>query len=112
METQQQDRVQTVKRRMDAEVGRRVHMLMWDKQLTQTAFGAQIGIDQSALAKKLRGQRGWSLDEIATVASVLGVSVSYLFGEGDGVGPAGIEPTTSTVDDGRLAPVTPLRRVS
>ncbi|MPT14053.1 MAG: XRE family transcriptional regulator [Microbacterium sp.] len=97
METQQQNRVQAVKRQMDAEVGRRVHMLMWDQQLTQTAFGARVGIDQSALAKKLRGQRGWSLDEVATVAAELGVSVSYLFGEGEGVGPAGIEPTTSTV---------------
>ncbi|WP_368874648.1 helix-turn-helix domain-containing protein [Microbacterium sp. GbtcB4] len=70
---------------------------MWDQQLTQTAFGARVGIDQSTLAKKLRGQRGWSLDEVATVAAELGVSVAYLFGEGEGVGPAGIEPTTSTV---------------
>lgn len=90
---------------MDAEVGRRVHMLMWDQQLTQTTFGAQVGIDQSALAKKLRGQRGWSLDEVSSVASALGVSVGYLFGEGDGVGPAGIEPTTSTVEARRFAPI-------
>lgn len=69
------------KRRMDAEVGRRVHMLMWDQQLTQTAFGARVGIDQSTLAKKLRGSRGWSLDDLAIVASALGVTMAYLLGE-------------------------------
>lgn len=85
------------KRQVDAEVGRRVHMLMWDRGLTQSAFGERVGIDQSALAKKLRGSRGWSLGEVVTVAQALNVSVAYLFGEDDGVGPAGIEPTTSTV---------------
>ena len=90
----------TGKRQVDAEVGRRVHMLMWDRQLTQTEFGSMIGIDQSALAKKLRGTRGWSLDEVVAVARALDVSVAQLFGE---VGPAGIEPTTSTVETRRFA---------
>jgi len=39
------------------------------------------------------------------------MSVSYLFGEGEGVGPAGIEPTTSTVESPRLAPIVDLRAV-
>lgn len=73
----------TEKRQMDAEVGRRVHMLMWDQGLTQTAFGARVGIDQSSVAKKLRGQRGWSIDELVITARALNTTVAYLVGEID-----------------------------
>ena len=66
---------------MDAAIGRRVHHLMWDRKLTQTALGSRIGINQSGLAKKLRGQRGWSADELVVVARELGVRVGYLFAE-------------------------------
>jgi hypothetical protein len=74
---------------MDALVGRRVFHEMWDRKLTQTAFAREIGIDQSGLAKKLRGQRGWSLDEVQRVARALSVSVSYLFGETEDPRPHG-----------------------
>lgn len=66
---------------MDAVIGRRVHHLMWDQQLTQTAFSQKLGMQQSGLAKKLRGQRGWSADELIVVARELGVTVGYLFDE-------------------------------
>ena len=68
---------------MDAVIGRRVHHLMWDRQLTQTAFSQKLGMQQSGLAKKLRGQRGWSADELIVVARELGVTVGYLFAEED-----------------------------
>lgn len=65
----------------DVVIGRRVHQLMWDQQLTQVAFGERIGVDQSSLAKRLRGKRGWSTTEVARAAQVLGVSVAYLYAE-------------------------------
>jgi transcriptional regulator with XRE-family HTH domain len=87
MDTQQQELTETTLS-MDAIIGRRVHHLMWDRQLTQTSFGSRIGMHQSGLAKKLRGQRGWSADELVVVARELGVSVAYLFAEGDAPEPA------------------------
>lgn len=66
---------------MDATVGRRVYHLMWDKKLTQTAFGLMIGVEQSGLAKKLRGTRGWKLDEIYRAAKSLGVTVDELMAD-------------------------------
>lgn len=68
---------------LDAIVGRRIHLLMWNKKLTQTQFAPRLGMHQSALAKKLRAQRGWSLDEIRSAATELGVSIAYLLGESD-----------------------------
>lgn len=94
--TQTIQETRPAKRALDAEVGRRVHMMMWDRGLTQTSFGAQLGMDQSTLGKKLRGKVGWSLGEIAAVASALNVSISQLFGEnGDGnePDPAKVRPT-------------------
>lgn len=68
---------------LDALVGRRVHMIMWDRRISQTALGKQVGIDQSALGKRLRGERGWSLDDLRLVAHALGTTMGYLLGEGD-----------------------------
>lgn len=66
---------------MDAAVGRRVHLLMWDRKITQAALGAQIGVDQSSLAKRLRGDRGWTVAHLVAVANALNTTVAYLVGE-------------------------------
>lgn len=66
---------------LDQIIGRRVHQLMWDQQITQTAFASRIGMDQSSVAKRLRGKLGWSANQVAEAASELGVTVGYLFGE-------------------------------
>ena len=68
---------------MDAVIGRRVHQLMWDRKITQTALAKKIGVHQTALSKKLRGERGWSADELMLVASGLHITVGVLFGETD-----------------------------
>jgi transcriptional regulator with XRE-family HTH domain len=65
----------------DRIVGRRVHQIMWEQRLTQTTLAKQIGLDQSSLGKRLRGDRGWSLDEVHAVAAALRTTVAYLFGE-------------------------------
>ena len=82
---------------LDAEIGRRIFHLMWDRKITQTEMGKVIGVQQTTLSLKLRGKRPWYSSELRAAANMLDVSVGYLFGEGDEVGPAGIEPTTSTV---------------
>lgn len=66
---------------LDVAVGRRVHMMMWEQRITQTALGRAIGLDQSGLGKRLRGERGWSLDDLAAVADELDVTIAYLVGE-------------------------------
>ncbi len=66
---------------LDTLVGRKVHMMMWDRRISQTALGRQVGIDQSSLSKRLRGERNWTLDDLRAVATVLGTSIAYLVGE-------------------------------
>ena len=75
-------------------------MLIWRSGKTQGDIAELIGIEPTAFGKKLRGKNGWALQELIDLAAVLGTSVGYLVGEIDEidpVGPAGIEPTTSTV---------------
>lgn len=108
---------------LDAVIGRRIHMLMWDKGLTQKAVEADTAISQSSLAKKLRGQRGWAANEIVIMAEYLNTTVAYLFGEtenpqpdkptgGENVGGEGLEPPTLWVKDRELAPIIPLFAVA
>jgi hypothetical protein len=66
---------------IDISVGRRVHMLMWDQKLSQTALAKRLGVSQSALSKKLHGERGWSLEDLQAIAAALHVSMAYLLGE-------------------------------
>lgn len=78
---------------LDAQVGRRVHHMMWDAKMTQTALGKVLGMDQSSLAKRLRGDRRWDLDEVAAVAAAFNTSMAYLVGEtSDPKAPAGEFP--------------------
>ncbi|MEZ3156894.1 helix-turn-helix transcriptional regulator [Microbacterium sp. BWR-S6Y] len=74
-------------------------MLIWASGRTQGAVAEALGIEPTAFGKKLRGKNGWALQEVVDLAAELDTSVAYLFGETGAapVGPAGIEPTTSTV---------------
>lgn len=72
----------TPSRALDASVGRRAHMLMWDGKRKQGDVAREMGITSDGLGRKLRGERGWALQEVADIAAVLGTSVSYLIGEG------------------------------
>ncbi len=80
METAKQQR-NTPSRDMDAELGRRAHMLMWDAKLKQGDVAARVGMSSGSLGLKLKGQRGWALQEVADIAAVLNTTVAYLFGE-------------------------------
>ncbi|MBT1633779.1 helix-turn-helix domain-containing protein [Curtobacterium flaccumfaciens] len=86
---------------IDAEVGRRIHMLMWDRQLTLVAMCRMAGLDHldsTSFSKKLRGQRKWALADLVAVAGALDVSLSYLLGEETPQGPRPVDsesnPTT------------------
>ena len=81
---------------LDVSVGRRVHMMMWERRITQTALGREIGVDKSNLGKRLRGERGWSLDDLRAVAAALGTTMSYLLGEND-EDPGGGAPRPSSL---------------
>jgi hypothetical protein len=85
---------------LDQVVGTHVHILMWTRKITQSALGRQLGIDQSALSKKLRGERGWSLDEVERAARVLGVPMLSLF-DRNWYTPRDLnpEPTDSGIDN-------------
>ena len=91
----------------DAVAGRRIHMLMWDSKLSQRKLAPLLGMTQANLSKKVRGERGWSIDDLLSVSRFFGVSVSYLVGESENrhpddpngdsrsvVHPPGLEPGT------------------
>lgn len=66
---------------IDEYIGRRVHTLMWDQQVTQVAFADAIGMDQSSVAKRLRGKLGWHATHLMQAAQALNTTISYLVGE-------------------------------
>lgn len=63
---------------MDAELGARVHMLLWQQRISQTDAAHALGISQSALSRTLRGERNWRLAEVVGIAHVLGVPAAEL----------------------------------
>ena len=85
----QMNTAQSAEPSLDALVGRKVHMMMWDRRISQTALGKMVGIDQSSLSKRLRGERNWTLDDLRGVASALGTTMSYLLGEDENPQPGG-----------------------
>ncbi|WP_353615667.1 helix-turn-helix transcriptional regulator [Leifsonia sp. ALI-44-B] len=56
---------------------------MWDQKITQTALGNMIGMEQSSVGKRLRGERGWSIANLLATARALNTTVAYLVGEVD-----------------------------
>lgn len=79
---------------VNVEIGRRVHQLMWDRHVSQTEFGKRIGMDQSSVAKRLRGNLGWSATHIKQAAAALDTTAAYLFGETANPEPTGPEGLT------------------
>jgi transcriptional regulator with XRE-family HTH domain len=77
---------------LDAEIGRRVHQVMWNQRMTQAVFAAQVGMSQSSVAKRLRGYHGWGAIHLIRAAEALNTSVAYLVGETDDSAPLKITP--------------------
>ncbi|MBA2559950.1 MAG: hypothetical protein H0V07_08695 [Propionibacteriales bacterium] len=64
----------------DELIGERVHHEMWRRRVTQLRLADLLGITQSGVSKKLRGERPWFASELLTVADVLGVGLESLYG--------------------------------
>jgi transcriptional regulator with XRE-family HTH domain len=63
---------------IDAMVGERLHLQMWQRQIPQTRLADRLGVTQGTLSRKLRGKSPWSLDELYEAAAALGCDVTDL----------------------------------
>ena len=63
---------------VDEQVGERVHQAMWRQRLQQSEVAPALGITQSTLSRKIRGQRTWSVEDLLRVAGALNVDPSDL----------------------------------
>lgn len=111
METSKQQR-NTPSRDVDAELGTRAHMLIWNAKRKQGDVASAIGMSSGSLGLKLKGQRGWALAEIVAIAAELNTSVAYLAGETNdptGPGPVDSGKLRNGKLQNRLAPVTAIR---
>jgi len=70
----------------DSLCGERVTMVMFRRRLRQSDLAGVLGITQSALSRKLRGDRAWSLQELKVTAGALSVPTAFLLGETDDPG--------------------------
>ncbi|OZE89945.1 hypothetical protein CH298_13250 [Rhodococcoides fascians] len=59
-------------------VGERVHQALWRRKITQTQFGPKLGITQSALSKKMRGERAFGVDELLEISAFLDIPITDL----------------------------------
>lgn len=101
--------------------GARLALVRWQLGWNQKEAALACAIPPGSWREWEEGRKPRGLDEIAAkISTRTGVSDYWLLtGKGDpsdpsdrpardGVGPTGLEPMTSTVEYGRLAPVTPL----
>lgn len=60
---------------------RNLRVLTAIRRMTQAELAAQIGSDRSTVAKRMNGQRDWSLQDLAKLARAFGVTAQELIGE-------------------------------
>jgi transcriptional regulator with XRE-family HTH domain len=92
---------------LDTQVGKAIHSHMWDRHITQTAMAPRLGMTQSGLSKKLRGDRPWTLDELYRAADALGCPLDELLPRRD----SNLEPSdyrTRLADVIQFRPRSPL----
>ncbi len=104
----------------DQAFGRAVNTVMFGAKLTQTRLAKQLGMHQTALSKKLHGERPWTLAEMIQVADILGVDLRELLGtmwNGPGTSSrtpefsaGGLESTRRKTPAKGIAPVIPIGR--
>ena len=68
--------------------------------VVQSDIASALGVQQGTISRRWRGGRAWPLEDLPTVADMLGVSVAYLVTDNSGasapfVPPTGLEPATS-----------------
>jgi len=68
---------------IDITVGHRTHELMWQQKVTNKELGAALGIDPTAIGKKLRANQKFSIEQLSIIAATFGTTIAYLVGEID-----------------------------
>ena len=58
---------------VDTEVGAAIQSTTWRQRLTGRKLAANVGLGQSTLSKKMRGQVAWEASNICKVALATGV---------------------------------------
>lgn len=60
------------------ELGANVHAAMWRRKVTQAQLGAMLGLSQSLMSKKIRGQVPTTVTDLMRIAGALGVDAGDL----------------------------------
>ncbi len=92
----------------DEALGITVNQIMFRRRITRKALGDALGVTPAAAGRKLRGDIGWSLQDVMLTAEFLGVPAADLLpkkkgtpaqpkldGSPDFVAGTGFEPVTS-----------------
>ena len=95
----------------DQALGMTINQVLFSTGVTQTELGRRIGLSGASISMKLRGQVGWSLEDLLATVSALELDIAeilpsrgadgwvpalYVPGSGasEAVPPVGLEPTT------------------
>lgn len=70
-------------------VGELVHQHMWRDKITQTQVAQALGVGQPAIARKLRGERPFTIDELLAVAAFLDRPITDLLPNAENPRPEG-----------------------
>ena len=76
-------------------IGSIVNQYLFDRRLTKTRLASALGIAQTNASKKVRGNVGWSAEDLIETADLLEVEVQDLLPTPDGHGgwiPASFKP--------------------
>jgi transcriptional regulator with XRE-family HTH domain len=58
---------------IDAEVGKNLHLRMWQRGITQERLARRLGVTQATVSRKIKGRAPWTLTELYEAAAALGV---------------------------------------
>ena len=82
--------------------GEFIRALIEDDDRSARYVAIQIGLNPTSMGERLKGKSPFLADELEGVARALKLDPVKLYADYISVGPAGIEPTTSTVESGRF----------
>ncbi|WP_460005797.1 helix-turn-helix domain-containing protein [Microbacterium xylanilyticum] len=80
---------------IDVMVGRRVHTLMWEQRVKNKDVAELLGLDPTAIGKKLRAEQKFSIEQLRVVARRLDTTIAYLVGEAENPHPNGSDGGSS-----------------
>ena len=92
----------------------RVSHLLLLNRISKRKLASQMGLTEQSVGNRLAERRAWTVDDIATMADIFGVSTDYLFGREpmdsakpvNAVGPAAMQSGPTLVAGAGLDPAT------